>query len=91
MSYDAWHPAPDIFDRPSIRTFNDWLLELTEDEYIDILYGAWTEEELQDIEFKLAKTTLRERDPITDIEKQVYSFLTEYYRANIYDDEFYIW
>ena len=39
MIYDAWNPAPDPLDKPSVRTFKDWIYELSDEDYLDVLNG----------------------------------------------------
>ena len=83
MIYDAWNPSPGPLDKPSVRTFDDWVYELTSEEYLEILEGIYEDEkEILDTK-KLIKNN--------EGPQEIRSLLEEKYRIDVYDDINYVW
>ena len=89
MSYDAWHPAPLPCDKPSVRTFKDWVYELSDAEYLDTLNSLYDSDEIEqnkemylDIKSNIASGI----DEEFEFFQEIKSLLEERYRTDFYDE-----
>ena len=86
-------------DKPSVRTFRDWIYELSDADYLDVLNGIYDADviEIGKQELMHVKTLLGKGQECNDCEyyydfyKAIKSLLEEWYRTDFYDDINYVW
>jgi len=85
------HPGICPTDKPSCRDFFDYIYELTEDEYFDILAAHFTGEELEDREMfnKTLKGIIKHK-PETMLEMEIHKILDVHYYRDIYNGLSYV-
>ena len=81
-------------DNASVRTFKDWVNELSDAEYLDTLNSLYDNDEIEqnkemylDVKANIASGI----DEEFEFFQEIKSLLEERYRTDFYDDEFYVW
>ena len=83
-------------DKPSVRTFRDWVYELSDADYLDVLNGLYDADEIETWKqvFFYIKTLLGKGEDCKVYDKfyaEIKSLLEEWYKTDFYDDINYVW
>ena len=83
-------------DKPSVRTFRDWVYELSDADYLDVLNGLYDADEIETWKqlFLYIKPLLGKGEicgKYSELCNGIKTILEEWYRTDFYDDINYVW